>query len=57
MAETYNKDEMVRRMKGVVTALKGEIAGLRTGRASPALLDPVTVDAYGNLVIKVAGAK
>ncbi|MDE2134956.1 MAG: ribosome recycling factor [Alphaproteobacteria bacterium] len=48
MSETYNKDEMIRRMKGVVTGLKGEFAGLRTGRASPALLDPVTVDAYGN---------
>ncbi|MBU6297862.1 MAG: ribosome recycling factor [Alphaproteobacteria bacterium] len=48
MSETYNKDEMGRRMKGVVGTLKGEFAGLRTGRASPALLDPVTVDAYGN---------
>ena len=48
MAETYSKDEMDRRMKGVVAALKGELAGLRTGRASPALLDPVAVEAYGN---------
>jgi len=48
MAETYNKDEMDRRMKGCVATLKSEFAGLRTGRASPALLDPVTVDAYGN---------
>jgi len=48
MAETYNKDEMIRRMNGAVTGLKGEFAGLRTGRASPALLDPVTIDAYGN---------
>ena len=47
MAETYSKDEMVRRMKGCVTSVKGEFAGLRTGRASPALLDPVMVDAYG----------
>ena len=47
MAETYSKDEIVRRMNGVVTALKGEFAGLRTGRASPALLDPVTIEAYG----------
>lgn len=47
MAETYTKDEMVRRMKGCVTSVKGEFAGLRTGRASPALLDPVVVDAYG----------
>lgn len=47
MADTYSKDEMVRRMKGCVTSVKGEFAGLRTGRASPALLDPVMVDAYG----------
>jgi ribosome recycling factor len=48
MAETYSKDEMIRRMKGAVTTLKNEFGGLRTGRASPALLDPVAVDAYGN---------
>jgi ribosome recycling factor len=48
MAETYSKDEMNQRMKGVVATVKGEFAGLRTGRASPALLDPVHVDAYGN---------
>ena len=41
MAETYNKDELTRRMKGAVTTLRGEFSGLRTGRASPALLDPV----------------
>jgi ribosome recycling factor len=48
MAETFNKDEMGRRMKGAIATLKSEFAGLRTGRASPALLDPVTVDAYGS---------
>jgi ribosome recycling factor len=47
MSETYNKDEMNRRMNGAIATLKTEFAGLRTGRASPALLDPVTVDAYG----------
>ena len=50
MAATYSKDEMERRMKGAVTGVKGELAGLRTGRASPALLDPVMVEAYGNRV-------
>jgi ribosome recycling factor len=50
MADAYNKDEMNRRMHGAVTTLKSEFAGLRTGRASPALLDPVTVEAYGNVV-------
>jgi ribosome recycling factor len=50
MADVYSKDEMNRRMNGAVTTLKGEFAGLRTGRASPALLDPVSVEAYGNSV-------
>src|SRR3954470_3531960 len=46
--ESYNKDELNRRMNGAVIALKAELAGLRTGRASPHLLDPVKVDAYGS---------
>jgi ribosome recycling factor len=50
MADAYNKDEMSRRMTGAVATLKSEFGGLRTGRASPALLDPVTVEAYGNMV-------
>jgi ribosome recycling factor len=44
----YDKEGMNRRMNGAVTTLKSEFAGLRTGRASTALLDPVTVEAYGN---------
>jgi ribosome recycling factor len=48
MADTFSKDEISRRMKGAVATLKTEFAGLRTGRASPALLDPVVVEAYGN---------
>ena len=47
MADTYSKDEMNRRMNGAIGTLKSEFSGLRTGRASPALLDPVSVDAYG----------
>ena len=50
MADVYSKDEMSRRMAGAVSTLKGEFGGLRTGRASPALLDPVSVEAYGNHV-------
>ena len=46
--DTYNKDEVNRRMNGAVTALKAELAGLRTGRASPHLLEPVKVEAYGS---------
>jgi ribosome recycling factor len=44
----FDKEDMNRRMNGAVGTLKSEFAGLRTGRASAALLDPVTVDAYGN---------
>ncbi len=47
MAESYSKDEMDRRMKAAVAAAKQEFSSLRTGRASPHLLDNVNVDAYG----------
>jgi ribosome recycling factor len=40
--------ELRRRMDGAVEVLRKEFAGLRTGRASASLLDPVTVEAYGN---------
>ncbi len=50
MAESYTRDDMTRRMAGAVDTLKKEFSGLRTGRASPALLDPVRVEAYGNMV-------
>ena len=50
MAEAFSKDELDRRMKGAVSTLKSEMGGLRTGRASAALLDPVKVEAYGNSV-------
>jgi ribosome recycling factor len=44
----YDKEDVKRRMKGAVATLKHEFAGLRTGRASPSILDPVQVPAYGN---------
>ena|SRR5690348_9931372 len=47
---TYNKEELNRRMNGAVATVKSELAGLRTGRASAALLDPVKVEAYGNVM-------
>lgn len=50
MADVYSKDELNRRMNGAVSTLKSEFGGLRTGRASAALLDPVSVEAYGNIV-------
>jgi len=39
--------DMRRRMEGAIDALKKELAGLRTGRASPSLLENVVVNAYG----------
>ena len=41
-------DDLKRRMDGAVSVLRQEFAGLRTGRASIAILDPVTVPAYGS---------
>jgi ribosome recycling factor len=41
-------NEVKRRMDGALEALRREFAGLRTGRASVHLLDPVTVKAYGS---------
>lgn len=43
----YDKADLERRMAGSVESLKGDLAGLRTGRASTSLLDPVTVEVYG----------
>lgn len=46
----YDKDDLERRMKGAVESLKGDLAGLRTGRASTQLLDPVMVEVYGAMM-------
>lgn len=43
-------DDLERRMDGALSALRGEFASLRTGRASAAMLEPVMVDAYGSLM-------
>ncbi len=40
-------DDLTRRMDGAVEALRKEFSGLRTGRASASLLEPIVVDAYG----------
>ena len=47
MTTTISTDDLRRRMHGAVEAFKHDLAGLRTGRASTALLDPVHVDVYG----------
>ena len=43
----YDKADLERRMAGAVESLRGDLGGLRTGRASTSLLDPVTVEVYG----------
>ena len=40
-------DDLERRMDGAMNSLKSEFASLRTGRASASMLEPVTVEAYG----------
>jgi ribosome recycling factor len=45
----FSLKDIEKRMDGAVEALKKEFAGLRAGRASAGLLDPVKVDAYGSL--------
>lgn len=44
----YDKADLERRMKGAVESLKGDLSGLRTGRANTSLLDPITVEVYGS---------
>ncbi|KQT83440.1 ribosome recycling factor [Aurantimonas sp. Leaf443] len=45
---SFDLNELKRRMDGATSSLKSDLAGLRTGRASPNLLDPIMVDAYGS---------
>jgi ribosome recycling factor len=46
-AATFDINDIKRRMAGALQVLKQELSGLRTGRASAHLLDPIHVDAYG----------
>ncbi len=47
MSDDYDLGDIERRMSGAVQSLTHELNGLRTGRASVSLLDPIHVDAYG----------
>tara|TARA_B100001287_G_C22660368_1_gene520015 strand:+ start:1037 stop:1600 length:564 start_codon:yes stop_codon:yes gene_type:complete len=49
MADEFiiDTDDLQRRMSGALSAMKSEFASLRTGRASSSMLDPVTVEVYG----------
>jgi ribosome recycling factor len=48
MATTFDLADVKRRMQGAINAFKNDLGSLRTGRASPSLLDPIQVDAYGS---------
>lgn len=45
---TFDIAEIEKRMRATIEALKRELSGLRTGRASSHLLDPVQVTVYGS---------
>src|SRR5437764_7655838 len=47
MTTTVSTADLKRRMHGAVEVLKHDLGGLRTGRASTALLDPIHVEVYG----------
>ena len=47
MSEDFDVSDLKRRMQSAIQSLKHELAGLRTGRASSALVEPVMVHAYG----------
>lgn len=46
--QELDSDDLQHRMDGALKALKIEFGGLRTGRASMSLLEPIVVDAYGS---------
>jgi len=43
----FDLNDIKRRMQGALNSLKHDLGSLRTGRATPSLLDPIQVDAYG----------
>lgn len=51
MSEDFmlDTDDLERRMAGAIASLRTEFASLRTGRGSASMLDPINVDAYGQM--------
>src|ERR1700739_4036434 len=47
MSQAFDISDLKRRMQGAIASLKHELGGLRTGRASASLIEPVHVEAYG----------
>ncbi len=50
MSSTFDLNDIKRRMQASIASYKHDLGGLRTGRASASLLDPIQVDAYGSLM-------
>lgn len=50
MSEAFSIEGLRSRMKKSIESMKSDLAGLRTGRASANLLEPIMVDAYGSLM-------
>ena len=50
MSADFDLLDIKRRMQGAVQAFKHDLGGLRTGRASASMLDPIQVDAYGAMM-------
>ena len=48
-ATEIDLDAIQRRMDGAMTALRAEFGSLRTGRASASIVEPIQVDAYGQM--------
>ena len=48
VAGNFDINDLKRRLEGAINALKHELGGLRTGRASASMVEPVQVEAYGS---------
>lgn len=49
MSDKFDLSDLKRRMQGALATLKHEFGGLRTGRASASLVEPIHVEAYGQV--------
>jgi ribosome recycling factor len=49
-ATTFDASDLKRRMQGAINSLKHDLGSLRTGRATPSLVEPIQIDAYGAMM-------
>lgn len=50
MSDALDVNDLKRRMDGAIQSFKHDLGGLRTGRASASLLEPLTIEAYGSIM-------